>query len=186
MRALLVMISVLVGAVMPQLAQAQDVNPDVRAASPRIMDPNRPGYFEIGVGPSFGLGMGSDQVMYDVNLAYNHNISDRMTAKAFGDMNIGSSSSTARYVDLGVGLDAFLNEVRQSYGIPYITGDLGYGFVRNAVDRTQDAVSVGAGAGFKFATEALNFDVNLHYEVLTAQLDNTTPSVFGIRAALNF
>jgi hypothetical protein len=195
MKSLLIMLSVVVGAVLPQIAHAQDystpavspeVTPEVRAPSPRIMDPNRPGYFQIGAGPSFGLGMGSDQVMYDINLGYNRNFSDRMTGKLFGDLNLGSSSQPARYIDLGAGLDVYLSEVRQSYGIPYVTGDLGYGFVRNAVDRTQDAASIGAGAGFKFAAEALNFDVNVHYEVLTAQLDNTTPSVFGVRAAMNF
>lgn len=168
-------------------AQIHDVaGGEVRAPSPRIMDPNRPGYFELGIGPGFGMGLDTDRVMYDINASYNRNFSDRLTGKIIGDFNLGSSSDSARFIDLGVGVDAYLQEVQMSYGIPYLSADLGYGFVRNNNDRTQDAPAVGVGTGFRFAAEAINFDVNLHYEFLTAQLDSTTPSILGIRAAMNF
>ena len=159
---------------------------DIRSPSPRIMDPDRPGYFQLNVGPSFALGLESDTVMYDIVGAYNYNLSDRITAKLMGDFNLGTGSDAARLINLAVGADIFMNEVRMSYGIPYLTADIGYAMARNQDDKTLDAPSLGAGAGFKLAAEALNVDINLHYSIMTDQLEGRTPSVLGLRAGLAF
>lgn len=159
---------------------------DVRAPSPRIMDPNRPGYFALGVGPSFAFGLNAETMLYNVAAAYNRNFSDRLTGKLFGDFNFGASSDPSRLINVGMGLDIFLQEVRPSYGIPYLMADVGFGFARDHANETKDAVMVGTGAGFKFASEALNFDVNLHYAVMTSDIRGRTPSVLGTRLAVNF
>jgi hypothetical protein len=150
------------------------------------MDPDRPGYFQVGVGPSFALGLDSDAVMYNVVGAYNRNISDRLTGKIFGDFNLGTGADAAQFINVGLGTDIYLQEVRMDYGVPYLMADVGYGFVRDEDTQTQDAAVIGAGAGFKMAAEALNFDLNVHYSLLTAQLDGKTPSILGLRAAVNF
>jgi hypothetical protein len=171
-------------ALLPFGASAQEG--DVRAASPRIMDPNRPGYFQIGVGPAAGLGLKSDRAMYNINIGYNHNLNERFTGKVMADLNLGSGSDTSRYINYTVGGDMYLNEIQQNYGIPYITANLGYALVRNNNDVTEAGLSLGAGAGFKFAAERMNLDVNLHYSILTDEIEGSLPSVLGLRAALNF
>jgi hypothetical protein len=172
-----------------QNAFAQDsveTGGDVRAPSPRIMDPNRPGYLNVGVGPALALGLGTDQVLYNVNFGYNRNLSDRFTGKIFTDLNLGTAADSSRLVNFALGTDIYFREVVTGYGVPYAMADVGYGFARNEDDRTEDGIMIGAGAGFKFAAQALNVDVALHYAVLTGEIDGVVPSVLGLRAGLNF
>jgi len=153
---------------------------------PIIADPNRRGFFEAGIGPSFALGMSTDQALFDLVGAYLYNINPQVAGKVLADLNFGAGTDTSRWINLALGADYYLSAIRPSYGIPYITGDIGFGFTRTASNREDDAPAVGGGAGFKFATQALNLDINLHYQVLTAQVDNRTPSLLGLRAAMNF
>jgi hypothetical protein len=171
------------------LAVAQDAGMnggETRANVPRIKDPNHPGYLQAGVGPSFASGLGNDGPMYDLSGSYHYNLSDRIAAKVIGDLNFGSGASSSRFTDLGVGGDVFLNEMQLGYGVPYATADVGYGSVRDASSRTGSGAALGAGAGFKIATEALNLDINVHYTILTQKLNDINPSVLGLRVAVNF
>ena len=159
---------------------------ELRAPSPAVVNWDRPGYFQFGVGPSFGSGFKTNQAMYDLNLGYDYNLSNSFTFKAMTDFNFGSGSSASRLVNLSLGVDAYFAELDSVLGIPYIGIDVGYGFARNDKEQSQDAATVGAGAGFKFMVDAVNFDVNLHYAVLTAQIDGTVPTILGLRLATNF
>ena len=159
---------------------------EVAAPSPALQNPNRAGFFAIGVGPSFGLGLDQDDVMYNVIGSYNRNFSDYLTGKIFGDLNFGAGSDSGRFINVGFGADVYPATFTMAGGKPYVSGDVGYGFTRNDEDATKDAITVGAGAGFRFMAQELNMDVNLHYTLLTAQLDGTNPSVLGLRAAVNF
>jgi hypothetical protein len=159
---------------------------EARAQAPTLKGPNHPGYFQLGVGPSFSAGLGENDPMYDLAGSYHYNLSDRVAAKVMGDLNFASGTTSSRFADLGVGGDVYLSEMKMGYGVPYATADVGYGSVRDAASRTAEGAAVGAGAGFKVETEALNLDINLHYAVLTEQLNNTNPSILGLRMALNF
>ena len=174
------------------VAKAQQAgNPDIRggdlrAPSPVIVNWDRPGYFQVGVGPSFASGFDSNQAMYDLNLGYNYNFSNIFTGKAMTDFNFGSASSASRLVNLSLGIDAYFAELNSVLGIPYVGVDAGYGFARNDKEQTQDAATVGAGAGFKFMVEAVNLDVSLHYAVMTAPINGITPTVLALRLATSF
>ncbi len=160
---------------------------DVRASSPKIAS-GIPGFFQVGFGPAFAIGLDSDNIMYNINASYNYNISEQLTAKGFGDFNFGTGADSAQMINLGAAAEVYPQNF-PTFGDaqPYLIGDLGYGFARNAeTNATGDGVTVGAGAGFKFAARQLNWDINAHYAVLTTQIDGNTPSVLGIRAALNF
>ena len=159
---------------------------EVAAPSPALQNPNRAGFFAIGVGPSFGLGLDQDDVMYNVIASYNRNVSDYLTGKIFGDLNFGAGSDSGRFINVGFGADVYPATFTMAGGKPYVSGDVGYGFTRNNEDATKDAISVGAGAGFRFMAQELNMDVNLHYTLLTAELEGKNPSVLGLRAAVNF
>jgi hypothetical protein len=174
------------GASAQQQTQATGAEGDVRAPSPRIMDPNRPGYFQVGVGPAVGLGLKSDRAMYNINVGYNHNLNERFTGKLMADFNLGAAEDTSRFISYTVGGDMYLNEIQQNYGIPYVSANVGFATARNNNDATEGGLVLGAGAGFKFAAQRMNLDVNLHYSLLTNELEGSLPSVLGLRAALNF
>lgn len=159
---------------------------ETRGASPRFARSDRLGYFNIGAGPSFGVNLGNDNVMYNLNAGYNVDVSDRLTAKGFGDFNLSTGNDDARFINLGVGVNVYMTDAIAGAGRPYVTGDLGYAFVKTNDDDTKDAMAGGAGAGFQFSTAQLNVDLSLHYSVLFAQIGDETPSVFGLRAAVNF
>ena len=160
---------------------------DVRAPSPIFQRPDRMGAFQVGIGPAFGIGMDSDQLLYDVHLGYVAPVSDLFSIKGFGDLNLATGGDANRFLNFGVGADVFpIQSETIVGGRPYLMADVGYAFTRDKNSVTQDAPAVGAGGGFKFATEQLNMDVNLHYTMLTAKIRDDYPSVLGVRAALNF
>lgn len=163
-----------------------DVGAEVVGASPAVTDRQFPGFFQLAVGPSFGLGMDTDAVMTDIMASYNYRFSEQIIGKGFADFNLGTGSDSARFINVGVGAEFYPTQTLITFGKPYVGADAGYAFTRDNEDNTENGVSLGAGAGFKFAAAALNMDVNLHYSVLTEQLDNSTPSVFGVRLAVNF
>lgn len=159
---------------------------EIRGPSPRFANPDRVGYFTIGAGPSFGVNLDNDNVMYNINAGYNVDVTDRLTAKGFGDFNLSTGNDDARFINLGVGVNVYMTEVTMGGGRPYLTGDIGYAFVKTNNDDTKDALSGGVGAGFQFSAAQLNVDLSLHYSLLFAQINNDTPSVFGLRAGVNF
>ena len=144
------------------------------------------GYYGLGIGPSYSSGLANDHAMYDIVASYDHAYNDIVTGKVFGDFNLGSSSDSAQFIDLGVGVDAFMSALSLGAGRPYLTGDLGYAFARDNNNNTDDNIAVGAGVGFKFLASQLNYDINLHYQVLTGKIAGTNPSLLGLRAAVNF
>ncbi|MES2855388.1 MAG: hypothetical protein V4692_05975 [Bdellovibrionota bacterium] len=159
---------------------------DIRAPSPGVIGENRPGYFHIGLGNSFGMGLETDEVMYKVNAGYNYNFSQMFTGKAFVDANLGTGAESARFVNLAVGGEFYPEQDLFTFGAPYLGADIGFAFVRDGEDRTQDAPALGAGAGFKFQALQLNWDLNLRYTYLTDEIDGSNPSIVGGHVAVNF
>ena len=172
-------------------ANAQAARPtvggDLRAPSPKIFDKDRQGYFQAGVGTAYGMGLASDSLMYNVNASYNFNMNERFTAKVLADTYFASGSVSSRMLNFGVGGDFFINEMTfAKVGLPYITADAALSNTRDALDRTGTGLAVGGGAGFKFQASQLNWDIGLHYTVLTSTIAEETPSVATIRAAMSF
>lgn len=160
---------------------------DVRAPSPLFARPDRRGAFQIGAGPAFSTGMESDQMMYNLNAAYVMPFGDLFSAKAFGDFNLSAGSDPHRFLNFGIGAELYpMGATTMGRGRPYVAGDIGYALTRNKNDVTQDAPAVGVGGGYRFLTQQLNMDVNLHYTMLTAKLEDKYPAVLGLRAAVNF
>lgn len=160
---------------------------DVRAPSPLFARPDRRGAFQVGAGPAFSTGMESDQMLYNLNAAYVMPFGDLFSAKAFGDFNLSAGSDPHRFINFGIGAELFpMGATTMAGGRPYLTGDIGYALTRNKNENTQDAPAVGVGGGYRFMTQQLNMDVNLHYTMLTAKLEDKFPAVLGLRAAVNF
>lgn len=160
---------------------------DVRAPSPLFAREDRRGAFQVGAGPAFSTGMASDQMLYNINAAYIMPFGDLISAKAFGDFNLSAGSDAHRFINFGLGAELYpMGATTMAGGRPYLTADLGYALTRNKDEVTQDAPAVGVGGGYKFATQQLNMDVNLHYTMLTAKLQDNYPAVLGLRAAVNF
>ncbi len=159
---------------------------DVRAPSPALQREGRTNFFQIGVGPAFGLGMESDNILYNINAAYVIPYQERWAVKGFGDFNFATAEDAARFINLGIGGEFYPTQVDIAGGRPYVMADLGYAFTRNDANELADAPAIGAGAGFKFAAREVNMDVNLHYTLLTSKNGDDVPSVLGLRAALNF
>lgn len=160
---------------------------DLRAPSPKILDESRKGYFQLGAGLAYGLGFESDSVMYNVQGSYNLNVNDRVSGKALLDTYLGTGGVSSRMINVGLGGDVYLPEINpMTEGIPYITADLAIGNGRNALEETNAGLSLGAGAGFKFQAQDLNWDISANYSLLTAQIGNTNPSTLAARAAVSF
>lgn len=162
------------------------VGGDLRAPSPKALDRNRRGYFQAGAGPAYGAGFKSDSLMYDVVGSYNFNLSNRLTAKGIADFAMASGSVSSRVFNFGAGAEYYIPEISVSQAIPYVAGDIGIGFARNALEQTATGLSLGAGAGVKFQAADLNFDVNAHYAQLTAEVGDAVPSVFALRGSVLF
>lgn len=158
---------------------------DVRAPSPAFGRDDKYGFLQLGVGPSFSTGLGTDSLLYDINVGYIVPMNELVSAKAFGDINIANGSDASRLINLGLGAEIYPWGTFNG-GQPYVVGDVGYAFARDDDQRILDAPAIGAGAGFKFAAQQLNMDVNVHYSVMTGQIQDTNPSVLGLRAAINF
>jgi hypothetical protein len=169
-----------------QSAQGNVQSGELRAPSPLIVNWDRPGYFQFGLGPSFASNAQAPEPMWDLNFAYNYNVSNSFTAKAITDFNFGGSNDAARMINLALGVDAYFPELNTIVGTPYFGVDAGYSFLRNTREQTLDAPAIGATVGFKFAVDAMNFDMNAHYALMTAQLNGETPSIFAVRVATNF
>ena len=167
----------------PQLNTA-----DLRAPSPRIADGKVPGFFQVGFGPSLAMGLDSDNLLSDINVGYNYNLNERVTTKASGDFNLGLGGNAGQFINLSGGAEYYpVTNQKFTRTKPYITGDAGYGFARNGETHAAGSgVTVGGGAGFKFTSEQLNWDINAHYTLLTNTIEGQNPSVVGVRAALNF
>jgi len=164
---------------------------DVRAPSPRIRNATTFGTAEAGAGPAFGVGMGSDQPMIDLNLAYAVPITQMISAKTFGDFNFAAGSDTNHFFNIGLGAELFPPSLwAQALYLadtkPYLTAELGYALTKNNNSHENDAPALGGGGGFRFSTQELNLDIGLHYTILTAPLGGAVPSVLALRAAMNF
>jgi hypothetical protein len=159
---------------------------DIRAPSPRVLNQDRPGYFQIGLGNSFGLGLETDEVMYNINAGYNYNLSQMFTLKGLIDANLGTGAEDARFIDLAVGGEFYPEQNLFNWGAPYLGADVGFAFVRDGNDKTEDAPALGANAGFKFQALQLNWDLAVRYTYLTGEIDDTHPSIFGGHVAVNF
>ncbi len=160
---------------------------DVRAPSPKIYDPERRGYFQVGAGPAFGMGFDTDALMYNVQGSYNFNLDDLWTIKALADAYMGAGSVSSRLINVGVGADVYAHNLTfMGFGLPYLTGELALGSGRDAQERTATGLAAGAGAGFKFQAQELNWDIGIHYTVLTQQIDAKNPSAASLRAAMTF
>lgn len=158
-----------------------------RAAAGAHLPPGeRGGYFTVGVGPSFAVGLESDSVMYNVIGAYNMDFNRRLTGKIIADLNFGSGTDSSRFTSIGVGANIYPYMEQVAGGRPYVGGSLSFGSVQNDAGNTEEGVAIGAGAGFQFSTQELNLDANLQYTLLTSEIDDDIPSVLGVRLAVNF
>lgn len=171
---------------MSEPSAQQATGGETRARSPRIARGDNVGYFTIGAGPGFAVGLDTDNLMYNVLGQYSVEFNPTLTGKVFGDFYFGSGTDNSNFINLGVGADYYPG-VRQVAGArPYITGDVGFGTTRNEAENTENALSLGAGGGFRFIAERMTIDTSLHYTILTAELDDDTPQVLALRVALNF
>lgn len=158
----------------------------VRAPSPKILDPNRQGYFQLGIGPAYGAGMQTDSLMYDINASYNFNVSDHWTLKAIGDISLASGSVSSRFFNFGVGGEFYFPDVTLLTASPYLGADVGIGFARNAIEQTATGAALGVAAGVRFQAANVNYDINAHFEQLTAEAGDSAPSVVALRGAVTF
>ena len=159
----------------------------LRGPSPKVLDPNRRGYFQLGVGPAYGAGLQSDSLMYNIVGSYNFNLSDSWTAKAISDISLATGSVSSSIYNFAVGGEYYMNDFELIGGAtPYLAADVGLAFARNAIEQTTNGAALGAGAGFKFQASQMNFDINAHYEQLTAQAGDAAPAIFALRGSVMF
>ena len=174
------------GSAQPVAAAADSSAGESRAIAPRHSKLGGPGYFSAGLGAGFGSGMNSTGTLYDINGAYNFDISPEWAAKGFLDLNLGSGSDVSRFIDVAAGGNWYPQQLQFANSRPYLTADVGLGFVRNSYNEGTQGLATGLGAGFQFDVASLSVDVNAHYTLLMASLRGTTPQVMGLRLAVNF
>lgn len=160
---------------------------DLRAPSPKVFDKSRQGYFQVGAGPAFGMQFAKDDLMYNVQGAYNFNMDDHWSLKAIADLYMGAGSTISRMINVGAGGTFFVpNLTFLNFGVPYFTGEFGFGTARDNRNEAAAGLQVGGGTGFQFQANELNWDIGLHYTLLTDQIDDRNPQVASLRAAVNF
>lgn len=159
---------------------------ELTSASPRMLNPDRIGQIQLGVGTSFGINMKDDSLMYDLMAGYAVDFTENFVGKVFGDFNLATGSSATRFINLGLAGEYYPTKELLTFGKPYLAADLGYAFTRDGFSRTGDGLAAGVGAGFKFQAAEMNWDVAANYSLLLSQVADETPSVFGVRVALGF
>jgi hypothetical protein len=159
---------------------------ELTAASPRMLNPDRFGQVQLGVGPSFAINMKEDSLMYDLMAAYAVDFSENFVGKVFGDFNLATGSSVTRFINLGLAGEYYPTRELLTFGKPYLAADLGYAFTRDALNRNGEGLAAGVGAGFKFQAAEMNWDIAAHYTALLERVADENPSVFGVRVALGF
>lgn len=171
---------------MPTADQDMTGAGETRAAAPRIARGDNLGYFTVGAGPAFSIGLDTDNPMYNILAAYNVDVRRDVTAKVLGDFSFGSGADVSNFINVAVGANYYPFAGNVYGSRPYTMADLGWGFVRDEFEDTENGISVGVGAGFQFRAQELNFDVNIHYSLLTSEINDDIPSVLALRAAINF
>ena len=145
-----------------------------------------PGYFTAAAGAGFAGGLGADNTMLNVNGGYAIDYTPLITGKAFVDMNLGTGSDVARFIDIGVGANYYPPQVQSIKSKPYVGGDLGLGMARNNRNTSESSLAVGATGGFQFLADMANLDVGLRYEVLATQINGATAQLVGLKVGMNF
>lgn len=160
---------------------------DLRAPSPKVFDRTRQGFFTAGAGPAFGTGFQKDDLMYNLRGSYAFNMDDRWTIKGLAELTFGAGRTVSRMFSAGVGTDFFVpNLTVGDFGVPYISAQAGFGSARNERGTIGTGLEAGGGAGFQFRANELNWDIGLHYAILTQELDGSNPQITSLRAAVNF
>ena len=158
------------------------------ARTPEVFPPgHKPDYWTIGVGPFFPHQLRNSAIMYDVAGGHVWDINPRVGVKAMAEGNFSSAKQTGTFLNFSTGANYYFREVAVDT-VPYVTGDIGYGFARSAEQQTAEGFSLGLGAGYEFfRTADTTLDVLLLYNVIfdTIAADGY-PSVFGARLAVNF
>ena len=170
------------------LVNAAATGGESRAFTPIKDLEQAPGHATFGVGPGFGGGMNSDAVMYSLAGGYVWDFDRHFSAKAIAEADLGSGRDVARMLDVAVGADAYLTQDDfLNVAKPYVTADVGIGSARNNNNDANTGVTVGGGAGLRFSSKMRqHMDLQAHFKLLTAQVASTNPSVFGVRASINF
>ena len=172
--------------VLSRRASATNNGMVIRAPEPQVAHHDDERFFQIAVGPSFANGLNSSRPLTDLSLAYHNQIAAPISLSGSVDANIATGADRAQFIDIAVGVERISTSAMMRRSQPYVGADLGYAFVRNNDDVTENGLAAGVGTGVRIGTNPASIDVNLHYSVLTAQLRGSNPSVFGVRAAANF
>ncbi len=159
---------------------------ETRAAVARVQDTGRPIFGTAALGPAFTSGLESGGPMYNVIAALNYNFSREISGKIIGDLAWGGGDNAERFFNFGLGADYSPMAWVMGRTTPYVTADAGLGLTRNAGENEENGLAFGAGGGLRFLAQRMNWDVNLHYTLLTAQNEGSTPSVLGVRGGVNF
>jgi hypothetical protein len=143
------------------------------------------GYITLGMGPFMPSRLKTSQIMYNAMAGYNWDINPQAAIKILGEGSFSSGAERAHLYNFGAGATWFVNSTTDSS--PYATVDFGYAFAQDADNKTAEGASFGAGVGYRFfrLTET-TMDVLLRYNVLTATVSEGSPSVLGVRLAVNF
>ena len=172
----------LLSLVVATTAMAQETRTEARD----LRSTEQPWSGSIAVGPAFAAGLKSKNALYDVAGAVNYNFNQEVSGKVFADMAFAEQSKDEYFYNFGAGANYAPMAWSMRKASPYVSADAGYGSTRNAGESKKDALAVGAAGGMRFLTQALNWDLQVHYAVLTAQNEGTTPSVVAVRGGVNF
>lgn len=144
-------------------------------------------YWTIGMGPSVGQRLKTDNVMYDIAAGHIWDVNPRASVKLMGEGAFTSGNETGHFVNFSTGVNYFFPTMTVDTS-PYLTTDIGYGFARDAQSNVAEGFSWGLGIGYQFfrATET-TLDLLLRYATIFDPIGDTgNPSVIGARLAVNF
>ena len=144
------------------------------------------GYWSLGIGPSFGRRLGTDDVFYNFAIGRNWDIDPRASVKLIGEAAFSTGSQSASLINFGGGASWFF--AHDKNGSAYVTGDLGFGFANTATDESADGFSFGAGVGYQFfRMRSASLDAQLRYQAVMNETDGEGfPRLIGARVAVNF
>jgi hypothetical protein len=147
----------------------------------------RVSYWSAGVGPFMGRRLASDTVMYDFMVGHHWDINPLASIKVLAEANLSSGREEARFLNFGTGASFFL-PVGTRDTTPYLTGDIGYGFARDANTNSAEGFSFGTGVGVQFfRTTETTLDLLFRYAMIFDTINSGgSPSVTGLQLAVNF
>ena len=140
--------------------------------------------WRVAFGPGLGTNLSANGTMFSFTLGYSWEVRPQWAIRTFWDSNSALHHNDARFNNLGLGLQYWLNA---SSDAPFVLADLGYAGATKNHGGSVEGFALGTGLGYTFfRNSAVTFDMQLRYALLTESNASGVPQMIAFMIGINF